>query len=227
MSREVILTRIDQGFEKVEDRINADVERNRKGDGTVVCTDQNGKPIDDVRITLKQKSHAFRFGANIFLLDELETPEKNEIYKERFCSLFNMATLPFYWKDTEPEDGKFRFEENSPRIYRRPPIDRCLRFCKERDIEPREHGLGYTSQTFTVPEWMCGKTNDEAKAILERRFKVISERYADQIRTMEVTNEMAKFISNLDFYFDEEYLPFCYRLAEKHFPKNQLGINRR
>ena len=50
-----------------------------------------------------------------------------------------MATLPFYWKDTEPEMGKTRYEKDSLKIYRRPSIDLYIEFCEENKIEPREH----------------------------------------------------------------------------------------
>ena len=36
---------------------------------------------------------------------------------------------------------------------------------------------------------------------------------------------MEKFVAQSNFYFDEDYLPFCYALAEKYFPNNQIGIN--
>ena len=45
------------------------------------------------------------------MLDELETEEKNEKYKKCFAELFNMATLPFYWRDLEPEKGKQRYDK--------------------------------------------------------------------------------------------------------------------
>ena len=61
-----------------------------------------------LEIKAKQKSHEFRFGANLFMLDELETEEKNEKYKKHFADVFNMATLPFYWDATEPEKEKTR-----------------------------------------------------------------------------------------------------------------------
>ena len=60
-----------------EARVASGIEQHRKGDGRIKLVDQNGKPLSGVKVKLTQKSHQFRFGANIFMLDELETEEKN------------------------------------------------------------------------------------------------------------------------------------------------------
>lgn len=59
-----------------KERASYGIERYRKGDVKIVITDLNGKPIQNAKVTASQKSHEFRFGANLFMLDELETPEK-------------------------------------------------------------------------------------------------------------------------------------------------------
>ncbi len=225
MDRSAIRERVEKSYKKVEARVERDIERYRKGDATLSVVDASGAPVGDATVSVKLKKHAFRFGANIFMLDELETAEKNEIYKERFKELFNLATLPFYWKGNEPEEGLLRYDEDSPRLYRRPPTDRCIRFCEENGIEPREHGLAYGSTGFAFPEWLREKSVEETKALLEKRFKEISERYADKIPTIEVTNEAGRFTPNSPFYLEPDYMPFCYKLAEKYFPNNRLAIN--
>ena len=53
----------------------------------------------------------------------------------------------------------------------------------------------------------------------------ISSRYADKIRTIEVTNEMFWPDGKTEFYKDPEYVDFCFKLAEKYFPDNTLCIN--
>ncbi len=54
------------------------------------------------------------------MLDQFSSPEQNKAYREMFTALFNIATLPFYWSDLEPEQGRPRFAKDSPNIYRRP-----------------------------------------------------------------------------------------------------------
>ena len=199
------------------------IEKHRKGDGKIILKDKNGNLLKNVKIKINQKSHEFRFGANLFMLDELETAEKNEKYKKCFAELFNMATLPFYWRDLEPEKGKQRYDKNSPKIYRRPATDLCIEFCDEHGIEPREHALAY-EQWF--PSWLKGESTEVVKRELERRYAEIADRYADKIPTIEVTNEMIGWGDGVtDFYNDPDYVAYCFKLAEKYFPNNELCIN--
>lgn len=143
----------DKQKEFYEKTVTEGIEKNRKGDGTISLFDKDGMPLKGATVKLVQKSHEFRFGANIFMLDELESEEKNEKYKKRFAELFNMATLPFYWDALEPERGKPRYDKDSPKIYRRPPTDLCIEYCEKHGIEPREHALAYEH---FFPEWIRG-----------------------------------------------------------------------
>ena len=202
--------------------VPSNIETYRKGDTTVTVTDRDGNPISGAVIDVKQLSHEFRFGANLFMLDELETEEKNETYKTRFAELFNMATLPFYWDALEPEKGKPRYAKDSPKVYRRPAPDLCIEFCEKHGIEPREHALAYDG---FFPKWLYDASVDEVKKELERRFSEVSERYADKIPTIEVTNEMEWSRGKTAFYDAPDYIEWCFKLAEKYFPNNQLVIN--
>ena len=203
-------------------KVSDGIECYRKGNGTVTVTNKDGAPISNAKIKLRQKNHEFRFGANLFMLDELETTQKNEAYKKAFADVFNMATLPFYWDALEPERGKPRYDKNSPKVYRRPSPDLCIEFCEKHGIEPREHALAY-EQFF--PKWLYDASIEEIKRELEHRYAEISERYAEKIPTIEVTNEMGWAKGRTAFYDDPDYVRWCFALAEKYFPNNQLVIN--
>ena len=110
----------------MEDRVQSGIEANRKGFAKICVVDEQGNAVENVTMDIRQKTHDFKFGGNIFMVDELETEEKNNRYKEQFAQLFNLATIPFYWTDLEPVKGKPRFEKDSPKIYRRPAPDLCL-----------------------------------------------------------------------------------------------------
>ena len=206
----------------VNEKVAFGIETYRKGNGKIRVVDKSGKAIPNANIKITQKTHEFRFGANLFMLDELETEEKNEKYKKYFSDVFNMATLPFYWSTLEPERGNPRYSKDSPKIYRRPSPDLCIEFCEANGIEPREHALAYEA---FFPEWLYDKDVDEIKRELERRYSEVSERYADKIPTIEVTNEMEWKRGKTRFYDEPDYVEWCFKLAEKYFPNNQLVIN--
>ncbi len=222
--RNDVMALFDAYKEETDARVNAGIEANRKGTFTLAVRDKDGNPVSKSVIRLSQRTHDFRFGANLFMLDELETPEKNAAYRADFARLFNMATIPFYWNTLEPDYGKPRYAADSPKIYRRPAPDLCLQYCAENNIEPREHALSYTHH---YPAWISRTDVFQNKCEMERHFREIAERYADRIRTIEVTNEL--FWKDLDkepaIYKADDYLTFAYKLAEKYFPSNELTIN--
>ncbi len=204
------------------ERVSNGIEHYRKGNGKIKVLGKDGKPLKNVKIKLCQKSHQFRFGANIFMLDQFENSEKNEKYEKYFSELFNMATLPFYWDATEPEMYKTRYGKDSPNIYRRPAIDPCMEFCEKHGIEPREHALAYEA---FFPDWLSNADISEIKKHYERRCREISQRYGDRIPTIEVTNEMEWHTYKTEFYNDPDFIKFCFDTAEKYFPENELVIN--
>ena len=220
--RRKIFEKFEEQREFWEERVNHGIELYRKGYADITVNDKDGNTIPDAKIRLKQKTHEFKFGANLFMLDELETDEKNEKYKEYFADTFNIATLPFYWDATEPEKGKTRYEKDSVPMYRRPPIDLCIEFCEKHGIEPREHALAYDN---FFPKWLYDASVTEVKHALEERYKQISDRYKDKIPTIEVTNEMEWENGKTAFYDEPDFVEWCFKLAEKYFPGNQLVIN--
>ena len=100
-------------------RIEKGIRENRMA--AAVLSLPSVKPGTEV--TVEQTRHAFLFGGNTFLFGDLKTPEKNRRYAETFGTLFNAATVAFYWKTLEKEQGKPRFAEGSSYEYRRPPPD--------------------------------------------------------------------------------------------------------
>ncbi len=212
----------------MDDRVQAGIEANRKGFARLEFVNAQGDAVTDVHVSLEQMSHDFRFGANCFMLDELETAEKNSEYQSRFRELFNLATLPFYWSDLEPEAGKPRFGKDSPRLYRRPVPDLCLEFCEAHGIEPKLHCLNYDQWT---PPWV---PDDAAsvKKLLDRRFADIASRYAGRIPGMEVINEtLCPEIERSDhrhstrFFREPDLVEWSFRQARKYLPANHLIIN--
>ncbi|MBR5220088.1 MAG: glycoside hydrolase family 10, partial [Clostridia bacterium] len=100
--RETALRYFNEMSEESRLRMKTGIEQYRKGDAVITVVRADGTPIEgDVNVHAVLKNHEFRFGCNIFMLDEFETEEKNRIYREKFPEIFNLATVPFYWSDLE------------------------------------------------------------------------------------------------------------------------------
>jgi GH35 family endo-1,4-beta-xylanase len=213
------------GVEKeyMEYRIAEGIENNRKDFAVIHIRDRQGKPLTRAQVKITQTAHQFKFGANLFLLDEMESAEKNRRYRDMFHQVFNHATLPFYWNGLEPEQGKPRFEKTSPKVYRRPPPDLCLEYCKAYGIQAKAHCLVYD---VWAPAWVPEDVQASKRAYRER-MRRLAERYKDAIEDWEVINEtLIPFQSRNHALFREpDYLEWSFDLAKQFFPDNRLLIN--
>ena len=223
MNRREVLRPFEEHKEYMEERIQTGIELYRKGFADLSIVDKNGNPVENVQVELRQTKHDFLYGANIFMLDELPTEEANQNYKDRYAEIFNEATIPFYWMDNEPEQGTPRYDKDSPKIYRRPAIDLCLEYCEERGITPKAHCLNY--DPFSA-NWLP-RDVPQQKFYLEKRFRELSERYANRNHGWEVTNETI-FRPNdgsTPFALEPDLVNWSFKTAERFFSSNELIIN--
>lgn len=224
LHRAITLHYFDQQKEYTDARVKAGIEQNRKGNLTVRVQNEKGEPVKGAKLFIRQKNHEFRHGANIFMLDEFENAEKNAQYRKSFQEVFNLATIPFYWRDLEPVQGHPRFAADSPKIYRRPAPDLCLDYCEEAHIEPKCHCLNYDCFT---PDWALDADTDSMKRYLTQRFAQLAERYASRIPSWEVTNETfyPAEHARTKFYLEDDFVEWSFRMADRFFPANRLIIN--
>ena len=82
--------------DEVQAKIDADIEKYRKADATVEVAAPDG-----AEVKVEQVGHAFYFGAHIFNFNQLGKKEWNDRYKELYGTLFNSATVAFYWRTLE------------------------------------------------------------------------------------------------------------------------------
>lgn len=153
---------------EVQTRIDRDIEAHRKADALVQSL---GIPAG-AEVKVEQLTHDFIFGAHIFNFDQLGSDERNRKYKELFGTLFNSATIAFYWKQFELEEGKPRFkgefrdtaeywnavtDPKSEPHWRRPATDPVVEFCESKGIRLHGHTLTWGNRKWQVPEWLVGK----------------------------------------------------------------------
>ncbi len=223
--RSVCMEKFEAKAHYLNERARTNIEKYRKADHALRLLDSNGEPLRGVRVRVEQTSHDFKHGANIFMLDEFEEAEINARYRDTFSKYFNLATVPFYWSGTEPEEGHLRYDIGSSKLYRRPPADLCVDYCEEHGIMPKLHCLFYDK---TCPEWMTTKSRDEAWRLYEKRFAEIAERYSGKMYEFEVTNELAASYNwkTCSCLTDEKDIGLkMWEMGRKYFPNETLVIN--
>ncbi len=168
-----------------QSRIDRDIEKYRKADGVFELNIPAG-----TEVKVEQTRHAFYFGAHIFDFDQLPSDEANVKYKAMWKELFNSATIPFYWKDYEPERGWYRDDvtpDNTPqfwqnckkpwkyRFYRKPAVKPLLDFCDANGIRKHGHPLVWGGN-FQLPQWYWDAI---PKEVTESEFFKKEFKYAD------------------------------------------------
>ena len=214
----------------LDSKLDRDIEENRKGAFALSFTDKDGKPLKNVKVSVRQTTHEFKFGCNTFYLDEFEDEARRKAYREKFARLFNYAVIPLYWDTLEPEEGKPRFAEDSPYIHRRPPVDSIVKFCEENGMRMKGHCLIYNS---FQPDWIS-EDSREIKIKIDRRLKAIAERYPDTFVDVDVINEMFRIYKNcykgfgcrnLQITDEPDHEKWAFELCKKYFPYSNLYWN--
>lgn len=222
---------IEEGEAYFKSRADRDIEQNRKGFFKLFLKDETGANItSDAVVTLTQDTHEFDFGCNIFMLGQYEEEAKNEKYCDLWRRIFNTAVVPLYWEGTEPVKGQLRYHSGSRNnIYRRPPVDMVVDYCLKNAIRMKGHPLFWHE---FVPEWLPDDFA-EIKPYIVKRFREISEKYAEVIPCFDVVNEPSRIwdVHQRDkdrvkhLVPDDDYCTWLFRLAEREFPSSELLLN--
>lgn len=80
----------------------------RKVSKRIRLTDEQGNPLSNCEVRVRQVKHSFLFGCGgfDFIPYVVEGGEANKQLVDGWLEVFNYATLPFYWGRYEPEEGK-------------------------------------------------------------------------------------------------------------------------
>lgn len=173
-----------------EQQVERNIRAHRMGDCALELKDTAGVPIRDAVVEVEQVSHAFRFGANIFMLGNAPDDDPREqAYRAVFQHVLNAATTPVYWRDFEPEPGLLRCAADSPFIYRRPPLDPVVDFARETGLTLNGHCLVWDQPDLSIPPWLPTDPV-QREAALRKRIHELGTRYGDIIPCWDVVNEL-------------------------------------
>ena len=175
---------------EVQAKIDADIEKNRKGNAQFVVEGVT----EGTAIKVEQISSDFTFSASAFNWDQLGNARRNKRYKELFGTLFNRAIIPLYWSTTELEQGHKRFfpeerdseewwnkcgDPNSQPHWRRPPSEPIIEWCEKHNVAMHGHPLlwGHVIQT---PSWQREGVPAHELAALDTLDKFLVESPAER-----------------------------------------------
>ena len=233
--------------DKVQAKIDADIEKYRKADAMMEVAAPDG-----AEVKVEQLTHAFHFGASIFNFNQLGTKERNDRYKALWRTLFNSATVPFYWKTLEPKAGAPRYyaaKEDSEEFWnacpsperqphwRRPPPGDIIDYLRPLGVRIHGHVLVWAN-FYQNPAWLWfeGCPDDEKRA-LEEAGGVKFPRSGEQERLS--PKEQKRFSNRLldaawgkvfDKMSEEEIValvPTYFKNLEKYYESHVRDITRR
>ena len=155
----------------------------RKAKARLQILNPDGTPAACTPVSINQDSHSFLFGCGAFDAVELmktQDARKQAFLQERmekWLSLFNYGTLPFYWGRYEPSEGKTAYPETMA----------AAKWLRENGVQVKGHPLCW--HTACAP-WLMQFSNDE---IMRRQIKRIHRdvtAYRGVIGLWDVINEV-------------------------------------
>ena len=154
------------------------IEKYRKGDVMIIFKTRDGKVIKNAKVEINQKSHDFLFGCIIFDLIHDENTYRQDLFKEQYKKIFNLAVFPFYWPSYESHQGKTAWSDMLP----------ALEWCKANGITTKGHPLVWATVS-GQPKWLAGYTEAETEELLKSRVINTVAGFRDQIGLWDVVNE--------------------------------------
>jgi endo-1,4-beta-xylanase len=148
----------------------------RQGDAALVVFDQFGRPAPDVRLEVRQVSHAFKFGCHLYL--EGLQPAEEQVYKTHFAGLFNYATFGVYWRFVEPERWAADWRE----------AEREVEWAAGQGLRVKGHPLVWGVSWAGTPDWLPSDPDELWPLLWERVYGTVS-RYRGRVHAWDVVNE--------------------------------------
>ena len=191
----------------IQGTVIPNIEKNRKSDATLTFTDEAGKPLAGLKVSVKQIEHAFLFGAvPPFQSSQFAAPNHVKLWRNVFN--YGICESAFKWAANEKVQGTRDFSR----------ADAILSSFTASGARMELHFLaGYH------PDWLAALP-DAAKATAQKEYaQAALEHFKDKITYFQVFNEdmlthvdRAKVFSDQTKFFGD---------LSKLYPNVRLGIN--
>ncbi len=130
----------------------------RKVKKQIQFKDEQGNALSGRKINVKQTKHSFLFGCGAFdfMPYVLGGDESFKPITDSWLDIFNYGTLPFYWGNFEPEEGKPHTEQ----------LMKTAKYLKDKGVRVKGHPLCWHT---VCADWLMKYDNDTIlKKQLER-----------------------------------------------------------
>ena len=131
----------------------------RKVKKQIQFKDAQGKPLANAQVHIKQTKHDFLFGCGAFdfIPYVMNGDEEHKQLTESWLEIFNYGTLPFYWGQFEPDEGKPHTEA----------LMKTAQYLKSKNVTVKGHPLCW--HTACAP-WLLKYDN---KTIMQKQLERI------------------------------------------------------
>ncbi|MCR5107626.1 MAG: endo-1,4-beta-xylanase [Lachnospiraceae bacterium] len=121
----------------------------RKVKKRILFKDKSGNILPESKIGIKQVKHEFLFGCGgfVFIPYILNGGDENKQLTDSWLKIFNYATLPFYWGNFEPEEGKPNTET----------LMRTANYLKDNGVRVKGHPLCWHT---VCADWLMKYDNE-------------------------------------------------------------------
>lgn len=150
---------------------------------------------------------------------DVDKLQNDEQYAELVATEFNSVTAENVMKmDTlQPSQGQFNFDQ----------ADYLVQFAEENDQSIHGHTLVWHSQ---APDWIRQQSGDELRQSMNTHIETVMGRYAGQVETWDVANEVVGDDGQLrdDFWLQglgEGYIAEAFQAARAADPDARLYLN--
>ncbi|GAA1166773.1 endo-1,4-beta-xylanase [Nesterenkonia sandarakina] len=153
----------------------------RRAQATLTVTGEDGSPLAEQDVLVRQRDHAFGFGCIGFeLIDWINGRSQDETgdaeLARRWTALFNKATLPFYW-------GRFEAVRGEPKTAE---LRAAAQWFKDRGVGVKGHPLLW--HTLTAP-WLMDLGAEQIDQALRERIRREVADFSTVIDTWDAINE--------------------------------------
>ena len=189
----------------------ARIEKIRKGNLTVRVVDRRGRPVSGASVTIRQDSHAFRFGTAApaaLILDQTPTGDKFRATLKRF---FNTVTLENDLKWTDTARAGYG------------PPDAAIDWLVKNKFTVRGHNVVWGGRQY-LPDGIFDLPADQLRTTLSARATEVVSRYKNQIKLWDVVNEAGSNTALWDKIGWDQF-PKVYETAHRANPGALLAYN--